>query len=155
MKTLQVKILVSEVLNTLPVPYSMHVIDEVMHAIETNPQWLSRYNKLCDELGRHVVNSRCGYWIANVLDKLGEIQVPSRKNTLTESYSLLDTDAASLRKPTEDEAMRIMSDYYRENRTRLPAGVREHRAQIIALLMERMPAKDAFDCVLANPSEAA
>lgn len=39
MKTVGVKALVRKVLDTLPSPYSEHVTDDVLFAIETKPLW--------------------------------------------------------------------------------------------------------------------
>jgi hypothetical protein len=150
MKTIEVRALVREVLDTLPVPYTEHVIDDVLHAIETSPRWLGEYHRLCDRLGTHVVNTRCGYWIANALDKTGEVQVPSRRNGLTASYSLLDTDGAARRRPKEPEARELMAGHYRENRDRLPPVVREYREEIVELIMSGMSAEQAFAFVLSG-----
>lgn len=40
MKTVVVNALVHEVLDFLPKPYSMHVIEDAFCAIETNSEWL-------------------------------------------------------------------------------------------------------------------
>jgi hypothetical protein len=153
MKTAGVKALVREVLDTMPAPYSEHVTDDVLFAIESTPAWRRRYDALCDHLGKSVVNAWSGQWIGHALGKVGEKSVPSRKNTLSETYSLLDADAPiTLRLPTEQEARETMAAYYRENKKDLPASIREHREEIIALLMEGMPANRAFLLVLGQTS---
>jgi hypothetical protein len=148
MKTIGVKLLVRDVLDTLPAPHTEHVIDDVFHAIEHNPQYLDQYDRLCQKLGKHVVNTWCGQWIANTLEKTGEQQVPSRKSSLIGSYSLLDADAEPVRrKPNETEALQRMSDYYRANRATLPANIVVHRDAIVELIMAGVPAEAAFAAV--------
>ena len=69
MKTVGVKAPVHEVLDTLPSPYSEHVTDDVLFAIETKPLWRRRYDPLCDDLGKAVVNQWCGQWTGYALGK--------------------------------------------------------------------------------------
>jgi hypothetical protein len=154
MKTSGVKAMVREVLETLPTPYNEHVIDDVFHAVELDPKFLSRYHALCDDLGQKVVNNWCGQWVAHALGKIGEVQVPSRRSTLIGSYSLLDTDAATItRKPNENEALQLMADFYRANKARLPADIRLHRDAIVELIMAGISAQDAFAAVMqSDPS---
>lgn len=153
MKTSGVKTMVREVLETLPAPYTEHVIDDVFHTIETNPQFLSRYRILCADLGKTVVNNWCGQWVAHALGKIGEVQVPSRHSTLIGSYSLLDTDAVTIaRKPNENEALQLMSDYYQAHKARLPADIRLHRDTIVELLMAGTSPQDAFAAVMRPDS---
>jgi hypothetical protein len=148
MKTSGVKAMAREVLETLQRPYTEHVIDEVFQAIELNPRFLSRYHALCDELGKSVVNTWCGQWVAHALGKTGEVQVPSRRSTLIGSYSLLDTDMATVaRKPNENEALQLMFHYYQANKDRLPADIRLHRDAIVELIMAGISAQDAFSAV--------
>jgi hypothetical protein len=151
MKTSGVKTMVREVLDTLQTPYTEDVIDDVFQAIELDPKYLSRYHALCDELGKTVVNNWCGQWVAHALGKTGEVQVPSRRSTLIQSYSLLDADAATVaRKPNEEEARQLMSDYYRENKDRLSADIRLHRDAIVELIVAGASAQDAFSAVMRS-----
>lgn len=151
MKTSDVKALVREVLLTIDQPYSEHIIDEVFYAIEHNPGWRLEYESLCSKLGKSVVNTWGGYWTANALDKLGEVQVPSKKSTLIGSYSILDTDAKPVvARPKEPEALHIMADYYLRNKEQLSPRVREHRDLIVELLMEGMSPEEAFAMVLKH-----
>ena len=55
-RTNGVKILVKEVLSIFSKPYGEDIILDVCMAIEHNPAWRSRYDKLCDELRDSVVN---------------------------------------------------------------------------------------------------
>jgi hypothetical protein len=103
-------------------------------------------------LGKHVVNTWCGQWIANALEKTGKEQVPRRKSSLIDSYSLLDTIAEPVRrKPTENEALQMMSDYYRANRATLPDDIRVHRDAIVELVMAGVPPEAAFAAVQQKP----
>jgi len=145
MKTSDVKALAQEVLAALPQPYSEDVIDEVFYAIETDPRRLRDYEALCANLGKTVVNNWLGRWIGIALGKVGEQQVPSRKSSLIGSYSLLDTDAKPVeRKPKEGEALKMMADYFFDNRSRLPSDIRKYRELIVELLMEGLSPEEAF-----------
>lgn len=151
MRTARVKKLVNDVLDSLPRPYTEHVIDDVFFAIEHNATWRKAYEGSCAELGKAVVHNWGGHWIANALGKVGEREVPSRKNRLLGSYSLLDADAPPpKRKPTQAEAAQIMSDYYQQHRGALPTDIRKHRELIIELLMDGVPVEQAFAMVTKN-----
>lgn len=148
MKTTGVKLLIGQVLDTLATPYTEHVIDDVFHAIEHNPRFLEQYVSLCEKLGKNVVNNWCGQWVANALGKTGEEQVVSRKSTLIGSYSLLDALAKPVRrKPNHDDALQLMSAYYRTNRALLPSDIRVHREAIVELIMAGVSPEDAFAAV--------
>ena len=148
MKTIGVKRLVNDVLDSLPTPHTEHVIDDVFHAIEHSPEYLQQYDRLCQELGKHVVNTWSGQWIANALEKTGEEQVTSRKSSLIQSYSLLDAPAAPVRrKPKQDEALQMMSDYFRAHRETLPEDIRLHRDAIVELIMAGVAPEAAFSAV--------
>ncbi len=148
MRTGPVKALVREVLATLPQPYSEHVIDDVFFSIETRPEWLRVYESLGTTLGKAVVNNWIGYWVANALHKTSRQVLPSRKSKLIASYSLLDTDAKTVaRKPKEAEALKLMSDYYQAHKSDLPSDIHKYREGILELLMEGMPAAEAFSAV--------
>lgn len=145
MRASPVKVLVNEVLATIPQPYTEHIIDDVFFAIETSPEWRGVYESLCSTLGKSVVNNWGGYWVANALDKCGEQQVASKRSSLIISYSLLDTDAKTvMKKPTEDEALQLMADYYRAHKAELPSDIRQFRESIIELIMAGMSAEEAF-----------
>ncbi|KQY15720.1 hypothetical protein ASD28_22915 [Massilia sp. Root133] len=156
MKTSGVKAMVREVLATLQAPYTEHVIDDVFHAIETNPKFLSLYHILCHDLGKNVVNNWCGQWVAHALGKIGEVQVQSRRSTLIGSYSLLDTDAATIaRKPNEHESRQLMWDYYQAHKASLPADIRSHRNDIVELLIAGSSVQDAFAAVMHSDLSSA
>ena len=149
MRTAEVKLLVREVLATLPKPHTEHVIDDVFGALERNRGWRKRYESQCETLGKSVVNTWGGYWVASALGKAGQQQVPSKKSSLIASYSVLDTDAADVpRKPRDSEARESMVAYYQANQAGLPPEIRKHRELIVELLMEGMPTADAFQMVL-------
>lgn len=149
MRTADVRKLVCEVLDTLPTPYSHHVIDETFAAIEMSPLWRARYDALCSKLGRDVVNNWGGRWIAVALEKGGEQQVPSKRSTLIGSYSILDTDAKT-RRPSKEDALQLMSDYYRSHKASLPTANGSHRALILELIMDGLTPEEAFSEALKN-----
>lgn len=150
MKTLDVKLLVDEVLAQLPKPYTEHVIDDVFFAIESRADWRQLYDSLCESLTKTVVNNWGGRWVGIALGKVGEKQVPSRRSTLIESYSLLDTDASTIaKKRTEAEALEVMSKHFFANRTSLPESkVRARREAIVKLLVQGLPPEVAFAAAL-------
>jgi hypothetical protein len=145
MKTTEVKKLVTAVLKSLPKPYSPHIIDEVFLAIESRPEWRRTYEVLTSDLGRMVVNSSIGSWVSKIIGWRGEPQVPSRLNSLSDSYSILDTDfVPSPRLPKEPEALQIMFDYFQKHKDTLHPDVRKHRDRIVALLMGGNSVEEAF-----------
>jgi hypothetical protein len=148
MKTLDVKLLVDEVMADLPKPLTEHVIEDVFVAIESRPEWRSTYDSLCESLTKTVVNNWVGRWIGVALDKVGEKQLPSRRSSLVDSYSLLDADASMVaRKRTETEAREAMSKHFFANRSTLPeATVRARRDVIIKLLMQGLPPEGGLTC---------
>jgi hypothetical protein len=150
MKTLDVKLLVDEVLAQLPKPYTEHVIDDVFFAIESRAEWRQLYDSLCKDLTKTVANNWGGRWVGIALGKVGEKQVPSRRSSLIESYSLLDTDASTIaRKRTEAQALEVMSKHFFSNRTSLPEPtVRARRETIVKLLMQGLQADVAFAAAL-------
>ena len=150
MKTSEVKTLVQEVLSRLPKPYSEHVIDEVFFAIEHNQNWLHRYEILSSTLGKHVVNNAVGSWVAKLLDKVGEREVTSVKSTLIGAYSILDTDAKTMRNPTEAEAREQLATYYQANKAGLPPDIRQHRESILELIEQGISAEEAFASAIAQ-----
>jgi hypothetical protein len=154
MKTAGVKALVEAVLETMPRPYSEHVIDEVFGLIEHTPRWRAEYDALCEKLGRESTNNAVGHWVAAALEKTGKKQVPGTRSSLNGSYSILDTDMSLMRKPTEEQALQRMSEYYMANRSSLPATIRDHRDEIVALIMAGRPVADAFAMVLGSPDGA-
>lgn len=151
MRTAGVRALVQEVLETMHQPYSHHVIDEVFAAIEQNSSWRIRYDSLCSNLGRDVVNNWGGRWIAITLGKVGEQQVPSKNSRLIGSYSILDTDAKAVtRKPDRAEALQLMSHYHKIHKNNLPTSIRNHRDLIVDLLVAGVRVEDAFSEAMAS-----
>ena len=88
MKTKPVKVLMEEVLSSLPVPHSEDVIDDVFLAIEGHAAWLQRYEDLCHEFTKQVVNTMGGHWVAQAVGQVGQRQVAAKSN-LIGSYSKL------------------------------------------------------------------
>jgi hypothetical protein len=144
-KTEGVKRLVEEVMESLPQPYTEDVIDEVFHAVERKPAWRTAYDELCDSLGTTTVNTWGGWWIAAALGKVSVREVAARKSTLIKNYSILvPDDRSKSRKPTEAEALKLLSDYYLAYKAALPKDIREHREHILEWLREGAPVEEAF-----------
>jgi len=148
MRTAGIKRLVEEVLLSLPKPHTEDVIDDVFEAIERRPEWRRQYDDLSTDLGKTVVNTWGGFWIAHSEGRWGVHQVPAKKCTLLESYSKLDkTGSKPGKKVKEPEALKMMSDYYQKNKANLPKSIAAHREVIVALLMEGFTAEEAFSKV--------
>ena len=154
-KTAGIKALVEDVLDELPRPYTEDVIDDVFYAIESHPDWLARYEKECERLGkRWVVNNWTASWTAYFMDRVGEREVPAKRSTLIESYSKLDRPAPKpVKKLTEADAAEAMSAYYQANRSTLPAWIRECREVILDLLRVGLPVEKAFAQAIAFHGE--
>jgi hypothetical protein len=143
--TTPIKRLVEEVLLTLPKPRTEDVIDDVFYAIEQRPEWLQQYNKLSNRLGKKVVNTLGGFWIAHLEGKSGQERASVTKSSLIHSYSKLDKPANKPgKKAKEAEALQSMSQYYREHRATLPSSIVDHRLLIVDLLMMGFTADEAF-----------
>jgi hypothetical protein len=146
MRTKDVRSLVLDVLQDIPEPYSIHIIDEVFCKIEKDPGLNREYVRLCDSLGKDVVNNWGGQWIARYLGKVGEKQVPAKMSSLIRSYSVLDADASI--KLSAADAREIMSDFYRANKDSLPQNVKKQRDLILSLILEGLAAEEAFSVAL-------
>jgi hypothetical protein len=148
MRTAGVKKLVSLALESLPKPYTEDVIDDVFFAIESNDTFKVEYEGLCADLGKTVVNTWGGYWIANSLGKFGLQQIPTKKSTLINSYSKL-TASATATNGTRKEAvaLQLMSDYYKEHKAKLPKNISKHRELIVELLVKGLSPEQAFTMV--------
>src|SRR5688500_2772669 len=132
MKTIDVKKLVTEVLATLPQPYSENIIDGVFFAIEQNDRFFRRYSECCSDLGRIKVNTAGANWIRKELGRTTLRESPAKLSKLIGTYSVLDTKAAPVaRKPAvkkvktisavakkrlEVNARKSLSDYYMANK---------------------------------------
>ncbi len=150
MRTLAVKQLVERALAALPRPHTEDVIDDVFLAIERNPAWLLEYNTLCTDLGKSVVNTWGGFWVANHEGKPGVQQVATVKSTLISSYSRLSSDAARRfvqapgKKRKEVDALKLLSEYYHAHKADLPRNIRDYREAILELLTEGLSVEQAF-----------
>jgi hypothetical protein len=144
MRTAGVKQLVEEVLGSFPRPHSDDVIDEVFQAIEGKPEWRLRYDTLVRDLGKVVVNTWGGWWIANSEGRSGSHQVPAN-SSLIESYSQLTkpTDKAG-KKRKEADALKIMSEHYQANKATLSPSIVKRREVIVELLMAGFAVEEAF-----------
>ena len=151
MHTAGVKQLVTEVLASLPQPHTCDVIDDVFYGIEQRIDWRKRYNVLCAQLGKTMVNNWCGFWAANLEAIRGVEQVPAKKSTLIGTYTrLTEKVSAPTKKIKEADALKNMAAYFQENRAKLPPKVRDHRETIVELLMTGASAEEAFATVVAN-----
>ena len=142
MKTKEVKILIQDVLNTIPKPYSHEIVDTVFFEIEHNPVWLRKYEHLSSVLGKDVVNQWGGKWVAIILGKDGDRQVSRSKSTLIGSYTSLDTDAR--KKPNEEDALNSMHEYYKIHKSDLPINIVDYRENIKNLIISGLTVEDAF-----------
>lgn len=150
MRTDGVKKLVEEVLATLPQPHNEDVIDEVFRAIEGKPEWSLRYENLVRELGKIVVNTWAGWWIANSEGKSGARHIRAR-SSLIDSYSQLTRPARKAgRNIKEAEALRIMSEHYQANKTGLPRTIVKSRDVILELLMAGFAVEEAFSKAMTH-----
>ena len=88
-KTIEVKNLVQEVLDSFSEPYDENIILIVFLEIEKNPSWLNRYRQLVRKLGRKVVNTRIGLYtkIETGLEKLKKSR--AKESGLVKTYSKL------------------------------------------------------------------
>jgi hypothetical protein len=151
MRTASVKQLVIEVLASLPRPHTCDVIDDVFYEIEQRIDWRKRYNVLCAQLGKTVVNNWCGYWTSNLEELRGVEKTPAKKSRLIESYSrLTEKVVAPVKKVKEADALKTMAAYFQENKDKLPPAIRNHRETIVELLMTGVSAEEAFSTVVAN-----
>lgn len=145
MRTTGIKRLVEDVLETMPKPYSEDIVDEVFYAIEQRADWKQGYDALARDLGRKVVGVRGGFWIASLIGKTGTEQVSAAKSSLIDSYVKLTKTAEKRgKKLKEPDALKVMSDYYRENRAQLPSSISQHRDAIVEILMAGYPVDQAF-----------
>jgi hypothetical protein len=145
MRTAPIKILVTQVLDSLPKHDPEDAIDDVFHAIEINPTWLKEYESLCIDLGRDVVNQYGGHWIAHALGKSGGQQVAAFKTSLISSYSKLVPRVKAVNaKRKEPEALEVMSSYYFQHKAELSKDTPLFREYIVQLLMDGMSPEAAF-----------
>ncbi|MEO7761513.1 MAG: hypothetical protein ABIS68_06325 [Casimicrobiaceae bacterium] len=145
MRTAGVKALVNLALGNVPKPYTEDVIDDVFFEIESSPELRTEYDTLCVQLGKATVNTWGGYWIANALGKTGLEQTPASKSKLIQSYSRLTAEAIPTgKKRKEPEALELMSKFYLEHKSRLPAHIRNNRNDIVEMLIAGLPVEQVF-----------
>ena len=152
MRTLRLKQLVNEILETLPKPHTQDVIEDVFVAIEHNAAWRKTYDELVYELGKASVNAWGGFWISHAEGRVGDERQPAARTSLLESYSRLATPAVKRNKKLkEPEALKAMHEHFQANRASLPATVRNHREVIVTLIMEGIAPEAAFSKALEKP----
>jgi len=85
----------------------------------------------------------------------------ARKEVFSFDWSAVSTDfdgfvqhtenAIKPRKPVKEaKALELMSAYFQANRATLPSSIREHREQIVELIMEGFSPEEAFDMAQKN-----
>ena len=145
MLTAGVKTLMNLALGNVPKPYTEDIIDDVFLEIESKPELKAEYDVLCKQLGKTRVNTWGGYWVAEALGLTGIEQTPSKKSRLIQTYSRLTVKATAPGKKRKDQdAVQLMSDYYVENKSRLPETIRNNRADLIEMLIAGLPVEQAF-----------
>jgi len=149
LKTIAVKRLVEQVMATLTSPLTEDVIEDVFCAIESRHEWLIEYNGLCDDLTKTTVNNAVGVWVSKSLGLVGVQEVTTTRTNLASAYSKLSLPPAGTKRKKE-VAEQVMSDYYLANKGRLHAGIVKKRPDLVQLLMDGLPAKEAFDMVEAQ-----
>ncbi|CAN5845374.1 hypothetical protein BH23GEM5_BH23GEM5_18600 [soil metagenome] len=90
MKTEGVYDLSRDVLLTLPTPYKPDIIEDVFVAIEADPTWTSRYQRLVSTLGRDVTNNWIGRYVKKITGMNSGRQVPATRSELIGSYTKLE-----------------------------------------------------------------
>ena len=155
MRTEDVKKLVGLALDRVAKPYTEHVIDDVFMVIENDPEFAAEHAVLCRRLSKTTVNTWGGYWIAQAVGKTGTEQRAARKSKLIRFYSLLDAPGVEPgKKRKEPEALKLMSEYYLEHKAKLPAHIREHRGDIVEMIIEGLPVEQVFAMQVDSSVEA-
>ena len=89
-RTNGVKVLVKEALAIFPKPYGEDIILDVCMAIEHNPAWRERYDRLCDDLRDAVVNPLIGQLVKEETDLNSLYEVSTKgKSHILRKYSKL------------------------------------------------------------------
>ena len=88
-KTHRVYLLVEDVLRTAQPPYGEDIIEDVCLAIEQNAQWRQRYDELCAELSKWVVNNWIGQYTKRLTGMQTLREVPARRASIVGDYSKL------------------------------------------------------------------
>ena len=155
MRTVRLKLLIEEVLGTIPKPYTEDVIEDVFVAIENNPRWRREYEDLHYNLGKNMVNPWGGFWVAHLTGRVPGEQVSASRSSLIRTYAkLAKGPKVANKKVKEPEALKVMSEYFFANRDTLPPDVREHRSLIVELIKSGLAVTDAFAKALEKPAVA-
>jgi hypothetical protein len=144
LKTVRLKQLVDEALDELPQPHTQDVIDDVFHAIETNPVRRKTYDDIVYSLGKPATHAWAAFWIAHAENATGGEVTPAARSTLIESYSRLVPAGKRGKKLKEPAAVKAMHDHFLANRESLPPTIREMRETIVALIMDGIAVDAAF-----------
>ena len=152
---LRLKQLIDQVLERLPAPHTEHVVEDVFVAIEGDPVWRSTYDRMVYESGKPIVTSWASFWISHAEKRTGDQRETASRSALIESYSPLVTPAVKRNKKVkEPDALKAMHDHYVAHRSELPAGIRDYRDMIVALIMDGIGTEAAFAQAIDRPSFA-
>src|SRR5258706_14603981 len=102
MHTLRLKQLIDQVLESLPKPYTVDVIEDAFNAIEQNEAWRKTYDQIVYKLGKPMTNAWGGFWIGHSVGKIPEPQAAAARRTLLDSYAKLVNPAEKPAKKGEE-----------------------------------------------------
>ncbi len=88
-KTENVRTLVVDVLRSLSQSYEEDVIEDVFLAIEGHADWRTRYDTLCAELGKMVVNQWIGQYTEAITGLRALREVGAARSKLIKDYTKL------------------------------------------------------------------
>lgn len=155
MPNLRLKQLVDQVLESLPVPHTENVIEDVFVAIEGDPVWRSTYDRMVYESGKPLVTAWAGFWISHAEKRTGDQRETAARSSLIESYARLVNPAEKRNKKVkEPDALKAMHDHFLAHRADLPSGIRDYREMIVTLIMDGIGTEAAFAQALDRPSFA-
>ena len=89
LKTQGVNILVKDALQPIQKPYGEDIIEDVVVAIERDPQLRSRYDHLCVGLCQWIVNNWIGQYVKQMTGGKSIRQVSATRATVIGSYTKL------------------------------------------------------------------
>lgn len=144
--TLPIRDLVATALESIPRPYSEDLIDDVFLTIQQAPTLLAEYQRLNAHYGRQRLNTMVGKWTGKLVERRGERQVPRKRNTLADSYSILDRPAPprQTRKQIEHAAREEVFTFFKAHKAALPEAMPRHRDELVRRVMEGDLVEDAF-----------
>ena len=131
--TSPIRDLVARVLDTLPLPFTDDLIDDLLFEIEQTPALLSEYRQLESRFGQHVLHTMIGRWTSRLVERRGEREVSSKRNHLTARYSVLDQPAPP--RLTAQQLVQAASEevfqFFNRHREAIPKDVRAHKDELV------------------------